>query len=389
MDTSGRSFTPFSTLTLLLTGRCNLACSYCYQDKDHVGGTLPWDAARAALDLLFAHGTPPLTLEFSGGEPLLETHLLKRCVEYVEKRSPIGKASVQCILTTNGTLLTPRRQDFLAEHGFVLQLSFDGVPPVQKFRGRGSFRRVEQHLEELCTNHPVYARSRVRVQAVLTRAGLPYLAESARYFMDKDVAGIVFQPAIGSNGGWSARDQAVLQEQMERIVELGTRYWTEHQKVPLALLHGLLPANTSGPGDGFLCGAGVGKGLCVDSTGRGWTCPLFAATLHELPLLARAVSRAVDVGDVRSPDAWKRLAATRLRTGRFGLLTKHEERYSTYGPCRNCEFEDECFVCPAAVSHAPDDMDPDRIPDFHCAFNRAAALARRKFRREALQRSAH
>jgi hypothetical protein len=136
----------------------------------------------------------------------------------------------------------------------------------------------------------------------------------------------------------------------------------------------------SGPGGGFICGAGVGKGLCVDSNGHGWTCPLFASSLQRLPPLARPVSDAVDLGDARAPGLWERLSETRQRTRGLRALTRRRDKHSSYGTCRHCEFLEECFICPAAVTHAPGTVDPDRVPDFHCAFNRVTARARREFR---------
>ncbi len=379
-DTQETAAAPFCGVTLLLSGRCNLNCAYCYQNGRRVRDTLPWDAARAALDLLLERGTPPLLLEFSGGEPLLEPDLLARCVEYAESHRRPGVTEIRAILTTNGTLLTPAIQDYLVAHGVFLQLSCDGPPPSQKLRGRGTSQRLAGRLDELESNHPDYLRRSVRIQAVSTLGTLPHLAAGVRFFLGRRVADIAFQPVIGRNGEWNEAAFRVLEEQVGEIVAEAARHWAAHRAVPVAFLRGPGPEAGRGPGGGFICGAGVGKGLCVDSDGRTWTCPLFASSLQDLSPLALQISAAVDLGDVRSGDLWKRLSTTRKRTGPLRAMTNRPDKYSSYGACRDCEFLDECSLCPAAVAHAPGNGDPDRVPDFHCAFTRVTARARRDFR---------
>lgn len=55
------------------------------------------------------------------------------------------------------------------------------------------------------------------------------------------------------------------------------------------------------------------------------------------------------------------------------------DRYSSYGRCRDCEFVDECLVCPVASANIPGNTDPRRVPDSGCAFNRIVAACRRRF----------
>jgi MoaA/NifB/PqqE/SkfB family radical SAM enzyme len=344
-----------------------------------VRDALPWDAARAALDLLLERGTPPLLLEFSGGEPLLEPDLLARYLEYAESPRP-GVAEVRTILTTNGTLLSPSIQDFLEAHGVLLRLSCDGPPPSQQLRGRGTFQRLAGRLDELESNHPGYLQRSVRIQAVSTPGTLPHLAAGARFFLNRGIADIAFQPVIGRNGDWNDAAFSVLEEQVGEIVAEAARHWAARRAVPVAFLRGPGPEAGHGPGGGFICGAGVGKGLCVDPDGRGWTYPLFASSLQDLSPLARQVSAAVDLGDVRSGGLWKRLSTTRQRTGPLTVMTNRHGRYSPYGACRDRACIDECSLCPAAVAHAPDNGDPDRVPAFICAFKRVTTTARRRFR---------
>jgi hypothetical protein len=54
-------------------------------------------------------------------------------------------------------------------------------------------------------------------------------------------------------------------------------------------------------------------------------------------------------------------------------------KYSSYGRCADCVDVDRCAICPGAIALLPGNDDPDRIPDFHCAFNRVAFRYRDRF----------
>lgn len=65
--------------------------------------------------------------------------LIKECTLYAEKI--FGGRKVLFNFTTNGTLLTKDKVDFLVQHGFTMLISLDGPEDVQdrhRKSGRGS-----------------------------------------------------------------------------------------------------------------------------------------------------------------------------------------------------------------------------------------------------------
>ena len=84
------------SLTFQVTDDCNLCCSYCYQqNKGH--HKMPFEVAKKFIDYVFKNrtieGSPfcdkdvrGLTLEFIGGEPLLEIDLIDQICEYFETK---------------------------------------------------------------------------------------------------------------------------------------------------------------------------------------------------------------------------------------------------------------------------------------------------------------
>ncbi len=131
---------------MILCSDCTLRCDYCYQ---RAGGSMVmrWPALRASLGLLLASPQRPVSVEFSGGEPLLATRLIRRAVAFLE--TSLDESAVNYVLTTNGTLLDPGIVAFLDRHRFVVRLSFHADPGARDPHGRATFRRLDRLLEHL------------------------------------------------------------------------------------------------------------------------------------------------------------------------------------------------------------------------------------------------
>ncbi len=136
-------------LTLIATRDCNLRCAYCYTGEK-VYAAMDFETARQGMDLVFnAHqGDSMQGLHFFGGEPLLNWDLMVQADEYFTGNW--GGGVVRKSVTTNGTLLTPERADWLASRGYYIGLSMDGAEASHdRFRsfadGRGSFQTILNH----------------------------------------------------------------------------------------------------------------------------------------------------------------------------------------------------------------------------------------------------
>jgi hypothetical protein len=56
-----------------------------------------------------------------------------------------------------------------------------------------------------------------------------------------------------------------------------------------------------------------------------------------------------------------------------------ERRHSSYRRCADCEYLGRCRICPLANAHETSRGDPDRVPDFLCAFNQVSLAHRDRF----------
>lgn len=156
-------------MTLQITQQCNFMCSYCPYasvsntgQRKHSDKTMSFEIAKKAIDFLIEHSidSDSLNLGFYGGEPLLEFELIKRCVEYAQRRAH-GK-ELGFGMTTNGTLLTLDKIDYLAQNNFSIIISLDGPQKVHdKHRrfaanGSGTFDAIEKNILAIKDRYPEF-----------------------------------------------------------------------------------------------------------------------------------------------------------------------------------------------------------------------------------------
>ena len=61
------------------------------------------------------------------------------------------------------------------------------------------------------------------------------------------------------------------------------------------------------------------------------------------------------------------------------LFSAKEKKYLSYRRCADCRFFAACVTCPASIGFAEGNSDPDRVPDYYCAFNYVALASRDGF----------
>ncbi len=105
---------------VVVTRRCNLACTYC-SEFDHFSKPVPTEELLQRIDHLARLGTTVVTL--TGGEPLLHTDL-ETVVARIRARGMVA------VMVTNGYLLTEDRIRRLNDAGLDrMQISVDNIEP--------------------------------------------------------------------------------------------------------------------------------------------------------------------------------------------------------------------------------------------------------------------
>lgn len=208
------------TCTLCLTHDCTLRCNYCYAGRKYKHA-MSKETAQKAIDICLAEAKrvgKGLDLSFFGGEPLLEWDLLQWCYEYLEAHKDGLVVPPRYGITTNGTLLTPQRLNWLAERDFLIGISIDGSPAMHNANrcyadGSGSHATVARAVELLNT-HP---NARTKAICVVTPNNVQYLAKGVEWLATH------FHREIGLNidywSNWTDAQFHTLDEQYKLVAE--------------------------------------------------------------------------------------------------------------------------------------------------------------------------
>jgi sulfatase maturation enzyme AslB (radical SAM superfamily) len=367
-----------SKLDVVLTAGCNLRCSYCYQ-TDQKPRRMDWDTLQASADLLLRSRRDEVKLLFIGGEPLLEFGLMQRAVAYVDAhRRPGQRVIFQTV--TNGTLLRDEHAEFFAEHGFDVQLSFDGVEAAQALRGRGTFHTLDLALDHLRAQHSRFFEEQLSVSLTLVVPTIRYLAESIDYFLRKDLREVAVSAAITHQPEWRHEMIGELDEQFARISARCRAHYDRTGRVPFVLFRRAQEESAHAPDSLSLCGVGRGETPAGDVDGQVHGCLMFANSYQVFPTtFLRSRLEALQMGHIGDPALERRMATFPARTRAAGIFHGREHKYSSYGRCAECRFMTTCGVCPVSIGHQPGNTDPDRIPDFLCAYNLVSLKHREQF----------
>lgn len=143
----------FCTLHLLLNEKCNFNCGYCYSAAGRSKQELGIDTIRLALKHFLSaerNAVKERTVMFmGGGEPTLSWQLLEQSTIIAEQTAKEEGIRLHLSLTTNGSVLNQEKINFLKEHDFTVQVSFEVLPDVQTTQ-RGAYDSVAKNINRLC-----------------------------------------------------------------------------------------------------------------------------------------------------------------------------------------------------------------------------------------------
>ena len=144
------------TVWLHVTNHCNLACDYCYLNKndEHMNVEIGKQAVDAIFRSAVANGFKRLKLKYSGGEATLNFPLVLELHNYATLLAGEHGMNLGGVVLSNGVGLSSRMIESLKANRLRLSISIDGIGEtndVQRhfINGRGSFLQVERTLDRL------------------------------------------------------------------------------------------------------------------------------------------------------------------------------------------------------------------------------------------------
>ena len=307
-----------------VTQRCNLRCIHCYCRQDAADQCVR--AAELSLETIChivdqAAESGVLSLMLTGGEPLLRK-------DFLEIYDHVKSQGILPLLLTNGTLITPRIADHLAEYPpLVVEISVYGMTreTYESITGLpGSYEKCMRGVRELVSRGlRVYLKSPAMIQNRHELDDLTRFAESLGTRFRFDAA---LSPRLhGMDDRFGPYDYALpLPDRVE--IEFAGEAKVEAWEA-LARRSRTMPRQDTA----YTCGAGK-YGFFVDARGHMTMC-----------VMSRYPSYALTRGTFR--EGWDLLRRTR-----------QEVRGDDASPeCRTCDLVGLCLQCPARaqLEHGP------------------------------------
>lgn len=118
--------------TIWSTSDCNMKCSYCYEGMNKKSLYMTKKVADEVIAFLYRnqeyHHDKNITINFLGGEPLLNFSIIKYIYEQLQA---FEEYKIKYALTTNGTIMNDEIFQFLVNNiNYGLSVSIDGLKEI-------------------------------------------------------------------------------------------------------------------------------------------------------------------------------------------------------------------------------------------------------------------
>jgi sulfatase maturation enzyme AslB (radical SAM superfamily) len=207
------------------------------------------------------HLTPSYYLNFYGGEPLLALDLIQKTLSILDKKNKELKKRAVYSLTTNGSLLNEDILQFLNQHKFKVELSFDGfAQDIQ--RKKGTFEKMVSAINELSK----YPNIDLETNSVFSPQTIHYLSKSIIFLMKLGTPNIYFSLSVIKP--WSQESLDTLDEELKKLRQELLIHHKKHNKIPITNFKEVRSKGI------FFCAAGQDR-LAISPDEQIWGCFLF------------------------------------------------------------------------------------------------------------------
>jgi His-Xaa-Ser system radical SAM maturase HxsB len=205
----------------VITLRCEHSCQYCQvsrQTADHFTYDMTEETAEKALDLMFRSPSPHLTLEFQGGEPLLNFDLLKLMVVRAKERAGRQDKQLHIVVATNLAVATDEMLCFFRDEGVDISTSLDGPAFIHNAnRPRPGGDSHELTVRNIERARAIVGRQHVAALMTTTRLSLDHPKEIIDEYVRLGFRSIFLRPI--SPYGFAIRTQAKTGYETEQFLD--------------------------------------------------------------------------------------------------------------------------------------------------------------------------
>lgn len=140
----------------VVTLRCNETCVYCHASRanmDAVHTDMTPEIGEKVVDLMLQSTSPGVTLEFQGGEPLVNFPVMKHMIEYAIARNRAYGKDLEFTMVSNLAMMDEEKLAYLIDRKVQICTSIDGPEHVHTKQrilvGGNSHREAVKWIERI------------------------------------------------------------------------------------------------------------------------------------------------------------------------------------------------------------------------------------------------
>ena len=338
-------FEATSLFIFAVTNECNNRCVYCQANGNSESRHMSRETAELALQKIAESPAAQITIEFQGGEPLVQYPL----IEYIVSRAGelMGSKSVQFTVVSNLSLMTERMADFFRDHHVSVSTSLDG-PAFIHDRNRPA-ANGESSFAAMMKGKEILNRRGIRPGAIETTTALSlgHAREIVDTYAENGFGQLFLRPLTRLGAAARAWDTVgytpeeflrFYREALDRILQYnlkGKKLTEYHAALFLSKI-------LQGKAVNYMelrspCGAGLGQ-MAFTADGGVYTC-------DEGRMLAETGDESFRLGSVYDSGYSDWIEAPACRAVCSASLLE------TIPGCCDCVYKPYCGVCPV-VNHA-------------------------------------
>lgn len=174
-------------ISFFITTDCNLACDYCYIDKDDrchnnevvlKNETIDINFAKVGFDFFYAQGITHLRF-FGPGEPTMRIDIIKEIINYARKKA---NEKITLEIQTNGAFSDSIAR-YLAHEFDIIWISSDGLPVHHDAHRKTKSGRITSDIIERNIHYLIkYGKGMTGIRATITKDNVNLQSETLLYF---------------------------------------------------------------------------------------------------------------------------------------------------------------------------------------------------------------
>ena len=204
---------------LIISEKCNLKCSYCYEYHKQNRLMSP-EIAKKLIDHEFADKSyDSFMIQLFGGEPFTNVNTIKKVYEHTFQKYP--NLNFHIFIMTNGTLITPAMEEWLAtrKKHITLGLSLDGTRKMHNLNRSNSFDKI--NLDFFVKNYPHQP-----VKMTISKETLQNMAEGIIFMTEK---GFQVSASFAQGIIYDKNSEKILVREFEKLLT----FYLNHPEYPI------------------------------------------------------------------------------------------------------------------------------------------------------------